>query len=219
MYQGIESAIDPIKERNAILKFLNRYWDVRTKRNKSLADANDYILQEGIRYGIALYEKEYNETTEVYNELMEMRNAREGKKSKKIDFQRTTIDDDLKGNFPSRIDLIETTIKREFIMSAMPKKYKSFKYRDDDDEELEFDGTKELHYIAGGAVCFNFPTSLKSRHIHYSEENQERSPLTELVSAIYRQGMNIGVQAVAQKYGTWVDFRNKIRAEVLGTTD
>lgn len=208
-YQGIESKIDPKDERDAILKFLDRYWDISFKSKKPLTEAIDYILQTGIKYGIALHEKEVQQAVDFYNRMVDYANS-ENKNVPKIDFQRTTSDEDSKGHFALQAGLVETTLKKEWKISAKPKGYEAFKQAYDSgdfadiDENLEFEGTRLHDKI--GASCPDLPDYLKKGNIYYSEENQNRTPLREMVGAILRQGMNIGIRVVEQKYGTPMDL-------------
>ena len=44
--QGIESPIDPVAERDAIVEFLNQYWDVRVE-GTTLPELVDLVLEKG----------------------------------------------------------------------------------------------------------------------------------------------------------------------------
>lgn len=198
-------------EMDSITKFLARYWDVQLKPLTEIYQPVDYILDAGINYGIALQEKDHETTIRIYNDFVDMANRVGLKKLSKIDFIRTTSKDNF--DFERETNLMEPAVK-QWVISAVPKDYESFKQQHgsedfaDKDEALEFDGVKLPSKIAAG--CFSFAECLKKGNIYYNEENQGRGPLTELVGAIFRQGMSIGMHAVEKNYGTEAEIIQRI---------
>jgi hypothetical protein len=212
-YQGIESKINPEDETSAIVEFLNKNWDIYLKPKKSLSNIIDYVLQEGIHYGVALQEKKIQEIIPLYTIATRLKEDNE-KKTETISFERTTKDEDKSKDFPKRIEYIKSRLKKEGLVSAQPKGYDAFKKAHDTEDfayrnkKVEFKGVK-LHN-AMSHVVLNFVDTLAKGNIHYSEKEQGRPPITGLVSAIYRQGMSIGMYLVEQRWGTTKDMYEKI---------
>ena len=126
-YQGIESKVNPEAERNAILEFLVSNWDVTVRPQRHLSEAIDYLLLEGIRYGIALQEKETQRTVETYNSFVSIANNRSGT-FEPIIFTRTSSENDLNGDFPGLGETTEARIRKEWVIFATPKDYEAFKH-------------------------------------------------------------------------------------------
>lgn len=216
-YLGLESRINPEQERDAILTFLERYWDISTDPERSIAGVIDYILEAGIKYGVAVQEEQTQEAVDLRNKWIDIYKAAGRELTiNKIDFKRTTSDEEMAAyrrlgyfDFETQVNPIETALIKEMAISAQPKGYEAYKQEhgtntenyEDMNEELEFTGTLELHNFLA-APNPPFPYCLNKGSIYYTEANQGRSPLTELISAVYSQGMNIGMGVVEQKWGT-----------------
>ncbi len=210
-YLNLESSISPEKERDEIVKFLDKYWNVKVRPGKSLGEAIDYVLQEGINSGIAWQEKKSQELVEDYNTLANWANEAGGNVSV-IDFERTTTDEDV-ARYNNPFKRLESVLRKNWLFSAQPKGYKKFKRTHEAipqayDEDLEFFGSG-LHSSLRSS-CPGFADSLEKGFVYYSEKEQDRSPVNELAGAIYRQGMTIGIQMVEQKWGTPSEIYKKI---------
>lgn len=216
-YLGIESRINPEQERDAILTFLKKYWDISTNPERSIAGIIDYILEAGIKYGVAVQEEQTQEAVDLRNKWVDIYKAAGRELTiNKIDFKRTTSDEEMAAyrrgfffSFETQIDPVEAALIKKEAISAQPKGYEAYKQEhrantenyDDMNEELEFTGTLQLHNFLA-AMCPPFPYCLNKGTIYYGEANQSRSPLVGLISAIYGQGMSMGMRVVEQKWGT-----------------
>lgn len=196
-YQGIESNVDSENEKRAILSFLDRYWDVKIEGDWQLPKVVDYIFDKGIKYGIALRESVVEPEIERHNTLASYRNNH----GRKIEF--TGISRKRNFRFEREMGALEKRLGKHVQITAKPKGYEEFcaahpeEFPDDEnDEKLEFNGTK-LHSSIG-AGCFNFEESLSRAHVKYDDKSQGRSPSTTMISTIFRQGINIGVLVVEQ---------------------
>ncbi len=212
-YLGIESKINPENEKDAIVRFLDRYWDITLAPEETLPKMVDYILDSGIKYGIAYQERELQEKVNEYNSLVDLL-SKEGKKADRINFIRTTSNESIEFNFSLQIDYLKPRVVERWRISAQPKGYEEFRKAHqgeefvDMDERLEFEGSELPYYLA--AHCLSFEVSLNKGHVFHHKD-----PLTSLVSAIYQQGMSIGMQVVEQKWGSKEDISDR-RWNLLG---
>lgn len=123
-------------------------------------------------------------------------------KGTKIDFCKTRK---RKKRFESEMNDLEKKLSNHVKINAKPKKYDKFLAYHPEEysyeknyEKLEFEGTK-LH-TSIGAACFDFEVCLSNPYVKYSNKNQHICPTTTMISTIFRQGVNLGVLVVEQKY-------------------
>ena len=185
-YQGIESAISPEKEKEAILEFLDKYWDVKIVSGEPVEKIINYIFQEGIKCGI-----------DIQEEFNQFPIDRINSDSKKIEFKRTNP------NFIKLDDIPSNLKKQGWNISAQPKEYESFKqtydeFNEPEIEELEFSGSKLHCSLAAGYL--DFKDALTKKQVYTMEISDDKSPLASLIDAVYFQGMSIGIQVVDQKW-------------------
>ncbi len=197
IYQGIESTISEVAERDAILLFLDRYWDVQVTEGKSLSDTVDYLLQEGAQYGIAVREDYIEDEIRWYTRFT---------KSAPSEFQRTTTRSER--DFSTQVDPLRKLIAEQWIVSAAPKGYEQYckEHGKDDvaDRDVVLEFTGALLHQTLGANFFDLPEALTCGHV-FHKVGEKGNPLHELVGVIYRQGISLGYHVVDQKYGSLND--------------
>ncbi len=213
-YQGIDCKKDLESERDAILKFLGKYWNVRVKDDKSLSEVVYSLLEEGFNYGIILQELKTEEAVKMYNENVDVINNFNKKTvAEPLEFSRSTTGKER--NFEFFAGELEKELLEKWKISAQPKGYRAFKKKHysenfaEIDENIEFGGLP-LHSDMA-ATCIQFPILMQKGHIYYNEEDQGNSPLSELVGAVLRQGMTIGMNAVEKKYGKPIEIAVRIK--------
>lgn len=196
-YQGIGTPLPELLERDAIVLFLDRYWDVNVVHGRHLPDAIEYILQRGANYGVAVREDYVEE--EIRSEMI-------GKEPRQSEFHRTTAKVDRRPVY--NIDPLKKEIAENRIISAAPQGYERFKQEHgsddffDREEVLEFTGAPLHNNLF--AHCQDFPTALKCGEVLHKVGNNG-SPLTALVGATFLQGMSIGYTIVDQKYNSLLE--------------
>ncbi|MGV8086514.1 MAG: hypothetical protein ACP5N1_02700 [Candidatus Woesearchaeota archaeon] len=214
-YSGVVSKINSKKERDSILQFLHNYWTIQIKSKSdtsTLTTIVDYVLEEGIKYGIAYQEKQLLSTIEKYNLIARAMDP-DNKNNWQINFNITTKEKDF--DFGHKISYIEKIIKKDASINAVPKDYTTFKATHSLDdlsnivlEKPKFNGAKLDDSIL--AVCTDFATTLSIKEIYFYEKEQNRSPLSSLIGAILRQGMTIGYDLVDQKWGSKSEYTDKM---------
>jgi len=186
--------IDLEVERDAIVTFLDRYWDVETTR--PLSGIVDEILEMGKKSGISIREGKLEEKLEVYNIGIE----RTGERNL-IEFSRT------EPPLCFYFDIISSLVSKleKDFTSVEPKDYQIFKEEHDSDDR--FDGGEEFEF--GGAElggdyqsreCVAFVDRLRPGEVYYQEENQVDSVLYVLIRAMYARGEDLGEYSVGERY-------------------
>ncbi|MBI4095813.1 MAG: hypothetical protein HY438_03070 [DPANN group archaeon] len=214
-YLGIESKINPAIERDAIVKFLNSYWDISIRKG-TLVKVVDYILREGIKYGIALQEDKTEDLVTTFNTAADVLRARgQTENINHLSFKRTSKRSPREFTYLLESILDNLTINWQII--AEPKDYYAYcqLHADEEhprnEENLEFDGVQPHSYI--DVICFSFQHSLSKANVMYSDKSQGRLPLEQMVVEILHQGMTIGMKCVEQKYGTLHEAYKDAREE------
>lgn len=196
-YLGIEPSIKPADERNAIVEFLDRYWDVRMKDKKPIGKAVDYVLRKGIEFGIAVRERDIGNRLGMEEDVLGYRLGNQG--------FRKTVRAVYGYEFAPAAEAAEENLKRNWMVSAAPKGFKKYKRTHRSEEfsdppnEREFNGSDLYHSMA---VCTpGFSDFLRPENVFYEEDQRDRGPLNALTAAIFRQGMTIGMRVVDEKWG------------------
>jgi hypothetical protein len=96
-------------------------------------------------------------------------------------------------NFPGLLDAIIKYLDQYWDIEAKPKGYdkylKTYQEHDTEDHEYEFDGP-----LDESASCDAFPERISISNIAYSDTQQGRTPLRELIGAVFAYGLNVGAQ-------------------------
>lgn len=208
IYGNQYSSIKPKEEKQAILDFLRTYWDITTAHGDMLSIAVEYVLQKGITYGINWQENKLEKIINTYSDfkITEKDEKLKGFKPRKEDEPEPEFD------FAKEVEIMAKSLKKDWGMRAQPKDYQAFKKAYNEDREikpeiLEFGRTKLHHSIEYEGFPFE---TLSKENILYNDEKQDKEPLTELVSAVYKQGMNLGVLAVEERYGSTKEILSRI---------
>lgn len=207
-YLGIESKVDLIKERDAIVEFLNNYWDINVlnkSKVENLGEIVSYILESGVKYGIGYQEKQLQPIIQGYNRICGLT----GNDEDKADFQLTVTEE--KFDLENKIKIVQKAIIKDNIFHVEPKEYnkcRESKFYLKPKEKLVFNGSTLPDSILVG-VC-DLPTVLCKEEVFFYENTQNRSPASNLIGAILRQGIGIGYDLVEQKWGTDSSYINKI---------
>jgi hypothetical protein len=199
-YLGITPPINPLKEKGAISEFLTNYWIIKSKKEFSLNQLVEIILKEGIDRGIAFQERE------IVKEAYLLRTALDYLKPRTpivIPEHLIKIEILSKGfdykEFPEHIEDLASRLEKgyEYIF-AEPKNYRIPQKKDKEDKPI-FKGSK-LHET----IFKNWPSFEELMHketVKKYDDEQLISPFKTMIAAILRQGMNIGVYCVEEKYG------------------
>jgi hypothetical protein len=206
-YQGIESLIDSDKEKEAMLEFLGRYWNVQTRGSWGLSKIVSNVFDEGVNYGIAYRERETADRLDgkVYPQSDVGIKVKITQKVSNVSCE-------------NQVDYLRTKAK----ISAKPKGYKKFyqahKGKDfpEEDEDLEFSGSRLNNTL--GATCPGFGDMLKKRSVKYNQD-RGRSPEFTLIRAIFTQGMSFGYNVVDQKYDPVFEELKKRTQKALESLD
>jgi ribulose bisphosphate carboxylase small subunit len=219
-YLGIESKVNIKKEQEAIVEFIDKYWEVeiipkvnnnpvyKIKADKELdncinnniSSIVDYILNQGIKFGIAYQEKIISPQIDFYNKIIGELGS-----NKKIDFQITQTEKNF--DFSKKTKSIKNHLTKNYSINAEPKDYFEFKksYKTlmtTPYKKCEFHGAELASSIL--LVCSDFADTLSTRGVYFDEKEENRKPLTNLIGAILRQGISIGYDLVEQKFGNKV---------------
>jgi len=215
-YQDIESVIDPEQERDAIVKLLDTYWNVRVAAGKTVGGVVDCLLQEGIKVGIATQETITEETVKEYNERYVLMFSRIDLKGipETIPFTNTTKGSEYDfykkpGQFEFEDNLIKK-VEQEFRLRGVPKGYQRALSNERSGgrpawEPLPFEGT-DLHFSPYGPPCITHslaPAGVARRKTC----SIVKSSREILIFAVYHHGHSIGRTVVDQKYsklGHWL---------------
>lgn len=200
-YLGITSPIDALKEKEAILEFLKDYWIIKSRKDFNLEEIIELILRKGIDRGIAFQERE------IVRGAYLLRTAIECIKQHTIivlpeyldKIEIISLNYDYK-EFPEHVEDLALRLENKYeYIFAEPIDYR-IQQRESRGEKYAFFKGAKLHET----IFKNWPSfeELINRETVEKFDNEHlTSPLKTLIGAVLRQGMNIGVYCVEEKYG------------------
>jgi len=216
-YQDIESVIDPEQERDAIVKLLDTYWNVRVAAGKTMGQAIDYLLQEGIKVGIATQETITEEKVRRYQKRHACMLSDIGLKGipETIVFTNTTKGSEY--DFykkPGQLEFEEKLTKqaeKKFRLRGIPKGYQRV-LRNDwiPYESLPFEGTN-LHFYPYSS---DIAHSLTPETVVQRRTTRSQLPREILIDAVYEHGISIGMVVVDQKYSDLREWSPELKARL-----
>lgn len=96
-------------------------------------------------------------------------------------------------NFPSLMKSIMEYLDKYWKIKAKPKGYdkylETYEEYDTEDREYEFSGPLDV-----SASCDEFPERISRSNVAYGDTQQGRTPVYELIGAVFAYGLNIGAQ-------------------------
>lgn len=218
-YQGVVYPIDPLKERNAIVGFLKKNWEVKIGKNLSLDKLVDEILEIGIEEGIGLGEKQAKECWNgepgegIYGEAVILNR----KTKSDYTFVRTKFPvtkKNWRGKDLQRLakKISRTLVSEERLFFAEPKGYEKYfeKNKDNSPEILKVPnyGVSNPHHWLFGRIPFT--ENLSCPGVLYNYNQNSIKPRELLVESIIFQGMNVGFGAVWKFYQEWTEDHRAI---------
>lgn len=147
------------------------------------------VLVEGAKLGLPILTRDLDMQIDMVNMYADMANAYGPPKP----FEHLSLDLPTKyADFSDASEKIIAGLKDIMTLRTAPKNYAAIKRGDKKPERpTAFEGA-DLHFRLG-ASSFDLEDSLAAGNVQYSDENQGRPPLVELVGAILRQGMNMTI--------------------------